>query len=255
MIRRDALAALVASTFMGSNAEAAGAPNTYLELKTWRFHNSEENQGARLKDYLNNGLAPATERSGAKFAGAFATIVAPDTPFYLTVVQYPSLGAMQESLAAIARDNAHNEALRKLSAGPGLPFVRVDSALLRTFDSVPQVRGAAPGKAPSVFELRTYESQTFLTLARKVGMFNEGEAAIFERLGMRPLFFGERVVGPGQPSLTYMLSFDSLAERERLWQVFVNDPEWKKLSSRPELQDALIVKNITNAILSPLPLS
>jgi hypothetical protein len=78
---------------------------------------------------------------------------------------------------------------------------------------------------------------------------------IFQRLGFRPVFFGETIVGSRQPNLTYMLSYDDLAMRNRLWKAFVSDPEWKKLSSRPELKDAEIVANISNAILAPLKFS
>ncbi|MGH9584934.1 MAG: NIPSNAP family protein [Bryobacteraceae bacterium] len=52
-----------------------------------------------------------------------------------------------------------------------------------------------------------------------------------------------------------MLSFDSLAAREKLWREFGSDPAWKKLSTQPELKDAQIVENISNAILRPLKFS
>ena len=37
-------------------------------------------------------------------------------------------------------------------------------------------------------------------------MFNSAEIAIFRRTGLRPVFFGETMVGAGMPSLTYMLT-------------------------------------------------
>src|SRR5690242_6804299 len=119
---------------------------------------------------------------------------------------------------------------------------------------MPQPLLSAPGDRhpPRYFELRRYESQTEVTLARKVKMFNEGEMGIFQRLGMRPVFFGETIVGPKQPNLMYMLSYDDLAARDRLWRDFGNDAEWKKLSGRPELKDSEIVANISNVILRPL---
>jgi hypothetical protein len=86
-------------------------------------------------------------------------------------------------------------------------------------------------------------------------MFNKGESQIFERLNMRPVFFGETVVGPRQPNLTYMLSFDDLAARDNLWHSFGVDPEWRALSSHPEMKDPEIVANISNAILRPLAFS
>jgi hypothetical protein len=228
-----------------------------LELKIWQLHNTSEDQTARVSRYLQNGLGPALSRAGAKLAGAFSTVIGPQSPSIYTLSQYKSLAAMQEALTKLHADEEHARELEKLGAGSGLPFVRVESSLLRSFDVMPQPATASgsEGGAGRVFELRRYESQSFLTLKRKVGMFNDGEAKIFERLGFRPVFFGETIVGPKQPNLQYMLSYENLAARDRLWQAFVTDPEWKKLSSEPDLKDSEIVANITNTILAPLPFS
>jgi hypothetical protein len=257
MERRELLAALSASALVGSPSRAAGTPNTFLEVKTWRFHNSAENQPARVADYLEAGLGPALGRAGAKLAGVFSNVIGPDGPYYVSLSEFASLGAMQDALMKLESDEAHQQELRKLSAGAGLPFVRVESSLLRSFDGMPAVAmsDAAEKRPPRIFELRTYESQSFVTLARKVGMFNHGEMQIFERLGMRPVFFGETIVGPKQPNLMYMLSYDDLAAHDKLWHDFVADAEWRKLSGRAELKDAEIVANISNVILRPLTFS
>lgn len=257
MERRELLAALSASALVGSAGRAAGMPNTFLEVKTWRFHNSAENQPARVADYLEAGLGPALQRAGAKLAGAFSNVIGPDGPYYVSLSEFSSLAVMQEALAKLASDAAHQRELGKLSAGSGVPFVRVESSLLRSFDGMPAVAAADADekRPPRIFELRTYESQSFVTLARKVGMFNNGEMQIFERLGMRPVFFGETIVGPRQPNLMYMLSYDDLAAHDRLWHDFVSDGEWRKLSAKPELRDAEIVANISNVILRPLTFS
>ena len=252
------LAGLAASALAAtSGGSAENISNTYLELKTWRLHNTAEDQATRVADYLQHGLMPALERGGCKLAGVFADVIGPDSPYYLTLTQYSSLAAMQDALTKMRSDRVHEDALQKLNAGSGLPFVRVESSLLRSFDVMPQVDMGASGAggASRVFELRTYESQNFLTLARKVGMFNSGEAQIFRRLGMRPVFFGETIVGPRQPNLTYMLSYDSMAARDQLWGAFGSDPEWKRLSKQPGLSDPEIVANISNVILRPLPFS
>ena len=249
------LAGIAASALMGIESPAAPASATYLEVKTWRLHNSPENQPARLADYLEHGLAPALAGAGAKLDGAFSNVIGPEGPYYVTVVQFASLGTMQEVLTKIASDPGHKKALEKLSSGPGLPFVRVESSILRSFNGMPQPAvGAASGHS-RIFELRTYESQTFLTLERKVAMFNEGEMEIFRRLGFRPVFFGETIAGPRQPNLKYMLSNDDLAARDKLWGEFGRDPAWKKLISNPALKDSEIVANISNVILAPLPFS
>jgi hypothetical protein len=257
MERRDLLAALSASALLSSTGRAAEMPNTYLEVKTWRLHNSAETQSARVADYLEAGLGPALQRAGAKLAGVFSSVIGPDSPYYLSVSEFGSLAAMQDALAKLAVDDAHERELRKLGAGSGLPFVRVDSSLLRSFDGMPAAvtPEVAEKRPPRIFELRTYESQSFVTLARKIHMFNAGEMQIFERVGMRPVFFGETIVGPRQPNLMYMLSYDDLAARDKLWHDFGSDAEWKKLSVQPQLKDAEIVANISNVILRPLTFS
>ena len=260
MYRREVLAGLAASlmTTTAANAQSGDTPsNTFLELKTWRLHNSEENQPARLADYLQAGLAPALSRAGAKLAGAFSNVIGQDGPYYVTLTEYPSLKTFQDVLMAVHADPDHEHELEKLSSGAQFPFVRVESSLLRSFDHKPRITypQASEKHPPRIFELRTYESQSFLTLRRKVAMFNNGEAAIFERLGMRPVFFGECIAGPRQPHLSYMLSYDDLAARDTLWHAFGTDPEWRKLSSEPQLKDPEIVANISNVILRPLAFS
>jgi hypothetical protein len=233
------------------------ASNTYLELKVWRLHNSDENQATRVADYLQSGLAPALSRNGAKLTGAFSNVIGEEGPYYVTLAEYPSLKAFEDVFTALRSDPAHERELEKLSSGSGVPFVRVESGILRSFDRMPEIAfpDAAEKRPPRVFELRTYESQSFVTLRRKVAMFNNGEMQIFQRLGMRPVFFGETIVGPRQPNLHYMLSYDDLAARDTLWHAFGTDPEWRKLSTQPQLSDPQIVANISNSILRPLTFS
>lgn len=257
MDRRELLTGIAASALGASFAQGAiVSPNMYLELKTWHMHTTPEDQPKRVAEYLEQGLAPALSRAGASLAGAFANVIGTDGPYYVTLTRYESLGKMQEVLQALERDSGYQSAVEKLSAGPGLPFVRVESSLLRTFGRHGEASGATNENGQShIFELRTYESQSFTSVKRKIGMFENGEIQIFERLGMGPVFFSECVVGSKMPRVTYMLSFDSLGAREKLWREFGSDPAWKKLSSNPELKDAQIVENISNAILRPLKFS
>jgi hypothetical protein len=69
------------------------------------------------------------------------------------------------------------------------------------------------------------------------------------------VLFGKTIAGRNMPSLTYMLGYDDLAARDKLWKAFSSDPEWQKLRSTPGLSDAEIVSNISNTLLRPLPFS
>jgi hypothetical protein len=256
MNRRDLLSGSVGLGLMTAQAQTANDTNSFLELTTWFLHNSPEEQGKRVSEFLQHGMMPALGRagSGAKFTAAFGNVIGEGGPYYLSLVEYPSMQAFGETLTALRADNQFQSAVSGLSSGGEFPFVRTESSLLRSFDVMKQAAGPV-SNGKRTFELRTYESQSFAALKTKVAMFNEAEAKIFERLGMRPVFFGETIIGPRQPNLKYMLSYDDLAARDRLWQQFVSDPEWKKLSTRPELKDPMIVANISNVILHALPFS
>jgi len=85
---------------------------------------------------------------------------------------------------------------------------------------------------------------------KKIEMFNEGgEIAIFKKTGLQPVFFGETIIGPKLPNLTYMLVFDDMAMRDERWGTFGGDPDWKKLRANPAYKDA--VSNTTDIILRP----
>lgn len=249
-----AMSALLTSQSRAAEPESA---RSFLELKTWRLHNSDENQAKRMSEYLEAGLFPALTRAGAKPVAAFANLIGADGPYLVTIVQYASLAAMQSALDKLGADEAHTKALQQLSTGPGVPFVTTESTLLHSLAVIPEpvIPDDAAGRPARIFELRTYQNQSVIAQQKKAAMFNGGEIAIFQRLGMRPVFIGESVVGPRQPNITYMLSFDNLDGREKHWQQFGSDPAWKSLSAPAELKDAQIVANISNVILRPLPFS
>jgi len=256
MHRRQLLSGIVASSLSAGLPPPPSTPHdSYLELKTWRLHNTPEDQPARVAAFLESGLGPALNRAGVSLIGAFSNVIGPDSPCYITLTQYESLAQMEAVLTALAQDPLYHAAVQKLSAGPGLPFVRVESSLLRTFGPRFPAAGVPPEGRRRIFEMRIYESQSFSAVARKLAMFEQGEIQIFERLGMSPVFFAETIVGAKMPCIIYMLAFEDLAARERLWRAFGSDPEWKKLSSHPELRDPQIVENISNVILQPLKFS
>lgn len=259
MTRRNILAGAAASALsrIGADAAESSGNNVFLELKQYQLHNSPEKQVQRLTEFLENSYSPAIGRASGKLIGAFNNLIGMEAPYLLTLTQYDSLTVMQSALAKLASDSEYQRALGSLDSGSGYPFLRQESSLLKTFDGMPQplLSPTSDTRPPRYFELRRYESQTEATLVRKVKMFNSGEIGIFQRLGMRPVFFGETLIGERMPNLYYMLSFDSWEARDELWKKFGSDPEWKKLSSPAELHDDQIVSNISNVILRPLKFS
>ena len=56
---------------------------------------------------------------------------------------------------------------------------------------------------------------------------------------MRPVFFGETVVGANLPSLTYLLAFDDIIDLDKTWKRFWFDSEWVALRGRPEYKNLI----------------
>lgn len=255
MTRRKFVPALVAGGALAASAQVK-TPSIY-EIRTIHLRNTPGNQGSRLRDFLQHAAVPAFARAGIGPCAYFGSMIAEETPFVMTIASYSSMGAMEQQRAKLSADAEYKKALTAYNAQPGLNYERIDSVLGRAFPSVPEmiVPTDAAGRPGRVFELRRYESNNATTLAHKIKMFESGEIAIFQRLGMRPVFFAETIVGARMPNLTYMLSYDDLASREKLWKSFGADPEWQKLRVAPGNTDAEIVSNISVSLLQPLPFS
>ena len=92
-------------------------------------------------------------------------------------------------------------------------------------------------KSEHVYELRSYESATEALYKNKLHMFNEGgEIALFNKLDFNAVFYGDVISGSRMPNLMYMTCFENMAARDAHWKTFVEDPEWKRISSLPKYQ-------------------
>ena len=219
----------------------------YYELRYFQMRNGTQPQ--RANDFFGKHLMPAAKRVGMGPVGVFNPVFGENSPFLLALLTYPSFADAEHSLDKLMADSDFAAAIVEWHkpAEPG--YTRYENTLLRAFEGHPQLTPPPEFKAGHIFELRTYESNNSLTLRKKIEMFNGGEMQIFQRLGMNPVFFGEAIVGTKLPHLTYMLAYEDLAARDRLWKAFGSDPEWQKLRARPGLSDAEIVSNISNTIL------
>jgi hypothetical protein len=233
-------------------AGAAPAKPAIYELRYFRMRNGS--QVGRTTEFLGKYFQPAAERAGAGPMGFFGQLISDQGPFILSLTSYPSLAAVESVQQKMFGDETYLKALDEFNKEPG--YIRMENSLLRAFEGSPAITiPKPPEKGSHIFELRTYESSNGAAGRRKIKMFDDAEAGIFRRLGMQPVFFGQTIVGRNLPNLTYMLTYDDLAARDKLWAAFGADAEWKKLRAQPDLADALIVSNISNTILRPLPFS
>ena len=240
----------------GGGLAGADTKPAVIEIRRFQLRNTPDNMRQKTSDFLKNSALPALARAGAGPVGVFGSSIAPDTPFLLTITSFPSLAAMETIWDKLAADKEYAAARQAYGSGP-LGYVRMETSLLRAFRTAPAVEVPTTDakRASRIFEVRMYESNNTQTLERKVEMFNSGEIAIFRKVGMTPVFFGQTIAGRNMPNLTYMLGYDDLAAREQAWKTFGGDPDWAKLRNTPGLNDAEIVSNISNYLVSPLPFS
>jgi hypothetical protein len=251
MTRRSFVGTAAAAGLFGSAATAATSKNMYIELQYFMLRNGT--QPERANAFFPKHYVGAAQRAGASVVGMFNAVIAAQSPFFLVLKAFPTFEAIEAARTKMMADADFKKASTEYFSGHEPAFVRCESSILRTFDGIPAVKPpeGGPDRPARIFELRTYESNDFFSLQKKIKMFEAGEAAIFQRLGITPVFFGETIVGRNQPNLTYMVSFENLAAREQNWAKFGADPEWKKLRATPGMSDAEIVSNISNAILRP----
>jgi hypothetical protein len=262
MKRRDFLksstgiAGLIASTsLLPALAEEAKKemPREFYELRT--YHLKAGPMASRFGNFYRDAAIPAMNRAGLNPIGVFNVVFGPESPTMRVLIPHKSLESFVTANERIHADEEYQKAGAEFINAPATnpSYVRVESSLLVSFEGFPklEVPASTVAKKPRIFELRTYESHSHKAGKKKIEMFNTGEIAIFKRTGLTPVFFGETIVGSNMPNLTYMLTFDDLADREKKWAAFGPDPEWQKLRSQPGFSDAEIVSNISNVILRP----
>ena len=252
-----AAAAAAASPLLARGAQAAAPRQSsrareYYELRQYRLR---VNQRGRANQYFGSALVPALNRAGVEPVGVFNIIIGEFRDTYV-LIPHRTLETVASLPARLLDDAEYRKAGAAFLEAPAAdpPFERVESSLLLAFEKVPRIE--APEKKPRIFELRRYESPSELTSKKKIEMFNAGgELEIFRRVGLRPVFFGETLVGPRLPCFHYMVTFENLAAREETWRKFSGDPEWKKLAAMKEYSDPQIMTNIGAALLGPAPYS
>ncbi len=94
-----------------------------------------------------------------------------------------------------------------------------------------------PGKLPDL--MKRFEGTTL---------------ALWDKHGIRQAGFWTTVLGPSNQSLTYMVAWESLAEREAKWGAFQSDPAWIAARAKTE-ENGPIVANIESSILTPTAFS
>ena len=253
MERRDFLGAgtLAAAGALGGltagSAQAQSSGRQYFELREYTV--LARSRTRALHQYLEDGLIPSLNRMGINPVGVFSPMYGSDSTTIHVLIPHNSVESALTLHAQLLDDSAFTKAAAPFldASSDNAGYVRIKSSLMLAFSGMPKVE--APAKGPRIFEMRRYESHNIKAGKLKVEMFNAGEIPIFRKTGLTPVFFGETLIGDRMPNLIYMLTFKDMAERDTNWDVFRNDPDWKRMAGMAKYKDT--VSNISDTIMRP----
>jgi hypothetical protein len=222
----------------------------YYELRTYTL--KDANQQSLVENYFEKAAIPALNRLGVKNVGVFTELKPTRQSTLVALIPFQSLSEFENVHTKLEQDKSYLAAASAYLNAPATApaYERIESSLLKAFSHMPGLE--LPPKGKRIFELRRYEHASEAAGTKKREMFNDaGEIDIFKRLGFKPVFFGETVIGQYRPNLIYMVTFDDMAAHDQHWKSFGGDPEWKKISAIPEYADAKLVSKITATFLQP----
>ncbi|MEZ5844890.1 MAG: NIPSNAP family protein [Hyphomicrobiaceae bacterium] len=104
-----------------------------------------------------------------------------------------------------------------------------------------------------IYEVRVYDCVPG-RLPALLKRFETVTLSLWERHGIRQAGFWTTLIGEHNQRLTYMLAWESLAEREQKWTAFSTDPEWIEKRAQSE-KDGPILARVSNEILQPTAFS
>jgi hypothetical protein len=256
---RATLAASAAALASSAQAQSSGSAATheYYQLRKYTFRSGP--QGKLADQFFSGELIPALNKLGLSPVGVFRVDFGPQTPTTYVLIPGTNLETLVNADLLLAKDEAFLKAAEPFwnSSAKEPAFERIESTLLRAFEGWPKlaVPAATAQNGKRIFQLRTYESSTLFDHVRKVEMFHHGEFEFFRRSGCGSVFYGDALVGPNLPKLTYMLTFPDMDALNAGWDRFRADADWKKLSADPRYSFEAIVSNIDNLVLNPAPYS
>jgi hypothetical protein len=104
-----------------------------------------------------------------------------------------------------------------------------------------------------IYELRVYRAVPN-QMPKLLARFRDHTIGIWEKHGIRPLGFWTTYIGESNNELTYILQWESLADRDKRWAAFLSDPAWHRARDESE-RDGPLVANIANQVLTPTEFS
>jgi hypothetical protein len=265
MKRREFLASSLGSAAVASlpanllpkSQGAAAEGRQYYELRRYDLRTGPQKK--LTDDFLKNAFLPGLNRLGIAPVGVFNVSIGVGGPSMYVLMPSASVETLLAAEAHLTQDSEYVKAAADFLNAPAKEpaYDRLEVSLMQALESAPRltVPAATAAHGPRTFELRTYESSSDQDHQRKVEQMNSGEVGIFNESGFWPVFFGDTLIGARMPNVTYLIGFESLADRDKHWSAFFSAPETRTLFSNPRYTFEGIVSNVNNSILTPAPYS
>lgn len=267
MLRNLPLIVLFCVCLNGLNSAFAqdNKPQEYYELRSYIIDNEQDH--IVVSKFVESALLPALNRlkidrvgvfklRGEKNGNANKTHAWPEYSIHL-LIPFPTLKDFSELNDRLEKDAAYQSAGAELfGVGSKDPaYKRIESRFMKAFAGIPVIEQPKYSKQKTrrLFELRTYESHNTKMARLKVEMFNKGEIDIMRNVKLGPVFYGETLIGPDVPNLTYMLSGTDDDSHQEHWKGFINHPEWDRMKKMERYKGT--VSRIRKTMLEPLPFS
>jgi hypothetical protein len=104
-----------------------------------------------------------------------------------------------------------------------------------------------------IVELRVYYCAP-TRLPALLQRFRSATLSFFDKYGIEQVGFWTTAVGTDNHALTYLLKWDSMAQREERWNAFQADPDWIAARTESEREQP-IVSRVENSFLMPTDFS
>lgn len=104
-----------------------------------------------------------------------------------------------------------------------------------------------------IYELRVYKCLPG-RLPALLRRFENDTLRLWDKHGIVQAGFWTTVIGESNNTLTYMIRWESMADRETRWNAFLADPEWQAARAKSEA-DGPILADISSQFLAPTSFS
>jgi hypothetical protein len=234
-------------------SQAYAASKEIYQIKIYHLKTADQEQS--VENYLEKAFLPGLHRAGISKAGVFKNVKSAsadkkDELLIYVLVPYKSVDEIFKVEQKLKKDKTYlQDGSSYLDAAYNkTPYERIETILISAFEKSPHfnLSGVTSPKSERIYELRSYEGPTEKLYESKVKMFNTGdEIGLFKRLGFNAVFYGSVVAGSKMPNLMYMTTFANKADRDKHWDAFSNDSQWKTLSAVEEYKNTVSHSTIT----------